>query len=157
MVPIKRLFAHAVAGDEQATARRVPKGKGKHAVEPEQQRVAPLLVGMDKHLGVAVGSETVPVALQGGADGAVVVDFTIKNHCEAAIFVEDRLIAAAQVNNREAAHRHAHGAAQKDAVAIRPPVGEAVVHTAQQIRVNGLPVLMHHAADTTHWGQPSFA
>ncbi len=42
-------FAEAVPGAEQAAARRVPEGKGKHAVKPGQAVRPPEAVGFEDH------------------------------------------------------------------------------------------------------------
>ena len=61
---VERLDPEAVAGQQQPPLALVPEGDREHPPQPLDEAVAVLLVEVDQHLGVAVGREAVPAALQ---------------------------------------------------------------------------------------------
>src|SRR5688500_10302001 len=77
--PVKRLDAEAVAGEEEAAARRVPDRKREHAAEMLDAVVAELLVGMDDGFGVGAAVVAVAVALEADPQIGVVVDFAVED------------------------------------------------------------------------------
>jgi hypothetical protein len=77
----------------------VPEGEGEHPAQPLHQSSAVLLVEMDQNLGVALGPESVSPGLEPAAQLLVVVNLTIENDLDRAVFVGDRLVAAFHVDN----------------------------------------------------------
>src|SRR5438876_328517 len=63
IVPVERLFAHAIPRQQEPFTSLVPQGDSKHAVEATKRVVAPLLVGVNDDLSVAVGGKAVAVLL----------------------------------------------------------------------------------------------
>ena len=86
-MPVQRLLAHAIARQQQPLAPRIPQRERKHAMQPQQRIVAPLLVGMNDHLGVAAGRETVAAAHQFLAQLAKVVDLAVEYQLDRAILI----------------------------------------------------------------------
>ena len=57
---IQGLYTHLVAGDEKQVPSIVPNGKAEHAGEAIKHFHAELLIGVNKHFGIAVRVESVP-------------------------------------------------------------------------------------------------
>jgi hypothetical protein len=103
---IQRLDPEPVA-DQQQPARAVlvdrereHPGKAPHAV------TAPLVVGLEDHLGVAGGEEAVPVAFELAAQLVVVVDAAVEPDRQTELGIGHRLVPAArQVDDLQPAMR----------------------------------------------------
>src|SRR5690606_29551568 len=85
---VERLFAKAVAGDDELFAARVPERKGVHAVDVLEQGVAVFLVEMREDLGVGLGGELVAFCLELRADLAVVVQLAVHHDDDGTVAVE---------------------------------------------------------------------
>ena len=99
---VERLDPVAVAREHEAAARGVPDRDREHPAQPLGEAGAVLLVEMDEHLGVGVRAEGVPGALELVAQLGVVVDLAVLDDDDAAVLVRDRLVAAGEVDDREA-------------------------------------------------------
>ena len=60
-----------------------------------------------------------------------VVDFSVEDDPDAAIFVGDRLVARHEVNDVEASHRETHVLVHKEAFIVRATVRERVGHSLE--------------------------
>ena len=135
LAPVQGLFADAVPVEQQAAALAVPQGQPEHAVGlglagPE---VAVFLVGVDDGLGVAVvGAETVAALQQTLAQLQVIVNFAVKDHPEAVVFVGDGLAAGDQINDGQAPDGQGNLPVLIIARIVRPPMGESGAHPGQQ-------------------------
>ena len=99
---VERLDPVAVAREDEAAARRVPDRDGEHPAQPLGEAGAVLLVEMDERLGVGVGAEGVAGARELVAQLGVVVDLAVLDDDDGAVLVRDRLVAAGEVDDREA-------------------------------------------------------
>nr|WP_254127036.1 hypothetical protein [Aquihabitans sp. G128] len=90
---VQRLDPQAVAAEQQAPAVTLGDGEGEHAHQPFDEAVAPLPVGLEQHLGVAVGEEPVALVGQLAAQLRVVVDAAVEGHGQAELGVVHRLLA----------------------------------------------------------------
>jgi hypothetical protein len=61
------------------------------------------------------------------------------------------LLAALEIDDREAAHRESGGTVEVEAVLVGATVTNGVVHPRQQLLVNRLPVVSNDPYDSTHW------
>src|ERR1700732_1405147 len=102
--PIERLFAKTIARDEQTTTTVIPQRKGEHAVEMLNHLTAVFFVKMRQDFGVRGTAKRVAARFQIGAQLAVVVEFAVEDHGYTLIFVESRLLAGEQINDRQPAH-----------------------------------------------------
>ena len=132
MMPVQRLFAHAIARQQQALPGRIPQRQRKHAVEARQHRITPLLVTVHDHFGVAVGRETMAAFFQLGPQGAIVIDLAVVHDLDRAVFIPDRLIAARHVDDRQPPHRQPQAAVDEEPVAVRAAMNKGRVHALQQ-------------------------
>ncbi len=84
---------------------------------------------MDEHLGVAVGGESVTALAQLLAQAGVVVDLAVEGDPDRAVLVGERLVAALEVEDRQAPHADAGPVAW---IGVGPlVVGTAVLQTRQ--------------------------
>src|SRR5687767_6539810 len=96
--------------------------------------------------------EGMPQAEQFVAQGGIVVDLSVEDSPNRPVFVVDRLVAAAQVNDREPPHAEAHARLNEEALVVRPAMAHRSAHCAQTL-FTYLPVrsVGHQAADTAHY------
>ena len=123
---VHRLDAEAIAGDEELVALAIPDGEAEHAGERVDAGGAALFVEVHDGFGVAGGLERVAARQEAFTQRAVVVNLAVEDDPVAPIAAGDRLLAARQIDDREAAH--ADGAALVDVLPIL--VGAAMVDGA---------------------------
>src|SRR3990172_8764586 len=104
---------------------------------------------MKNDLGVAPGREAMAAAGELLAQRAVVVDLAVQDEPQRAVFVGERLLAAFEVDDAQAAEAQAGVGAREEAVAVRAAVAEGGRHPAEERRV----VEAREAADAAH-GRP---
>ena len=104
VVVIERLLTDPVAREEQAVARLVPDGNGKHAIEAFQAIRPPFFIGMQDDFGVAVRAEHMAFRLQLRTQIEEVVNLAVKDNAAGLILVPNRLLPAGQINDAEPAH-----------------------------------------------------
>ena len=100
---VQRLDAEAVARQEQRLLVAVPQREREHAAEALDAVLAPRLPGVHDDLGVAARAEDVAERLQLGDQLLVVVDLAVEDDDDAAVLVEQRLLAGREVDDRQAA------------------------------------------------------
>ncbi len=101
---MERLFAKAVASDEDFFGSGIPDSEGEHAVEVFNTRVAPLLISRQNYFCIAGGFEVVPVLRELRSQLLVVIDFPVKNDPKPAIMAGHRLMPAwREIQDRKAA------------------------------------------------------
>ena len=91
-----------------------------------------MFVAVDEGFGVAEGGEGVSEALELGAEFAVVVDFAVEDDGAGAVFVEDGLPAAGEVDDAEASHAHLEAWAFVAAFAVGASVDLDASHAVEQ-------------------------
>ena len=151
-VVVERLLSQPVAGDEEPLPARVPDGEREHSRQPLRQRVAPLLVSMDQHFGVAARPEDVPFRDQLLAQRQVVVDLAVEGDGDGAVLVVHRLRAVLrEIDDREAAVSEGHRPGAEVAAAVGTAVRDDVGHPTQQRLIRGtILVAVYEAADAAH-------
>src|SRR5690242_7821423 len=96
------LLSHAVACDQQPTAWLVPYRKREHAVQEVEAADAVLFVEVRDRLAVGPGAELVTGGLQTVPQLGEVVDLAVQHQPDRAVLVRERLMAALDVDDREA-------------------------------------------------------
>ena len=147
----QRLDAETVARQEQAAGVAVVQGKGEHAAEAVDAALAPLLPGIKNDLGVAVGAEVVAQGRQLAGQLAEVVDLAVVDHAQIAVGAEHGLLAAGQVDDRQAPVGQAHPGGEVQATLVGAAVELRLVHGLEQGAI-GLALLcqVEDAGDTAH-------
>src|SRR5437016_14471187 len=81
---------------------------------------------------------------------SIVVNLAIENDPRRSIRIMDRLMAALQIDNREAAHREADAGAKIKSVVIRSSMADRVVHAGEQFAVYLRAITANNACYSTH-------
>src|SRR5215831_4475338 len=102
--PVERLLAETIARNKQTFTLLVPQRKSEHPVEVLDHFAAVFLVQVRQDFGVRFTAEGVTARLQTGTQLAIVVDFAVENDGNGLIFVEGRLLAGQQIDNRQPTH-----------------------------------------------------
>ena len=148
---VQRLDAEAVAHQREAPAVALVDGEGEHAVEALDRARAPLGPGLDDDLGVAGRGEAVALALELGAEFGIVVDAAVKRDGQPEMDVGEGLRRRlGQVDDLQPPVRHADGAAQDHAGAVRPARRHRLGHPLEPRRRGGAAVKADLAADAAH-------
>src|SRR5207302_6433875 len=95
--------AKAVSNQEKTFLPAVPNCECEHAAKVFHALDAVLLVGVDNGFRVGAGSELVAARDQIRRKIGEVVDFAVKDNHNGAVFIENRLLAAAESDNAQAA------------------------------------------------------
>ena len=106
----------------------VPDGEGEHAVEALQAAFAPLLPGVDDHLRVAAGAEGVSACQQLALDLHEVEDLAVEGHDDSVVLVVERLLAALEVDDRQAPMTETDAGLEVKSVAVRASMAERRIH-----------------------------
>ena len=97
---VERFLASAIAGDEEGVSFAAPDREGEHAIEPVEERLAPLFEAVHEDFGVTVvGRELVTKRQQLVAQLAVVVDFAVEDDAVPLALVPHGLMAAIEVDD----------------------------------------------------------
>ena len=90
---VERFDAEPVASEQNPSAVALDDREREHSEQPVDEAVAPVVVGLEQHLGVAVGEEPVAVLGQFAAQVLVVVDASVPRDGETEVAVDHRLCA----------------------------------------------------------------
>ena len=139
---VQRLDAEVVAVQHELAAApilpgaaQVGDGEGPHAVEARGAGGAPLLVGVDDDLGVAVRAEGVAGGLELGAQLAVVVDLAVVDEPDGLVLVGHGLVPALAVDDAQAAVTEADGRRLEGAGVIGAAVHDGGGHAPEKLPV----------------------
>jgi hypothetical protein len=127
---IERLFAEAVAHQQQAAVAGIPDSVGEHAPQLGYAGYPFLLVQVDECFGVTVGFELMALADQVLAESLVVVDLTIEDHPDRAVFIRNGLMAGMEIDNAETAHADSAAAIDVETLVIGAAVPDLIAHGA---------------------------
>ena len=184
MVVVKGLGSQPVPGAKQLVLFAVPEGKAPHAIEMVQAVLAPLAVGMEQDLGIAVRPKAMPQRLQLRPQLQIVIELPIIGEREIPLWQGHGLVAGGteiqnaqppvpqsqkgsaasllQRGQRELGQRvlspvkgRALFADQRIAFIIRAPMADHIRHAAQRVRIHA-PVQIQITTDPTHTRSPLF-
>ena len=147
---VRRLFAHAVAGEKQQLAAAVPHGEAEHAVEMIETMLAVLLPGVNDHLRIGRGGEAVPGTLEVRTQRAVAVDLAVENDGHRAVLVADRLVAGDEIDHAQARDAERRGALDVIAERVRATVRQRAHHALEHDAVGTNTRRRHEAGDAAH-------
>ena len=133
---VEGLDAQAVTRQKQAPPVAVPQGKGKHAAETLHTGLAPLFPGMHNDLGVAVGAEYMAGGPQFPGEFLEVVDLAVVDHHHGIILVEQRLLAAGEIDDGQAPVAEAKAGLGVNTAFIGTAMKLELVHALQQALVD---------------------
>src|SRR6266540_4218574 len=147
---VERLDAHAIAAQKQPPARPVPNGEGEHAVEPLNQIVTPLLVGVSKDLGVGAAFEAVAVANQLLAKLRKVVQFAVQDDLDRPILVAKRLVPASDVDDAQTTRAESDVRRGEQPIVVRASMDHSGAHGQNGRAIARPAVTADNARDATH-------
>jgi len=131
---IQRQDAESVAREKHGPGAPVVDRERELAVQALQHPLAPLLVSVHQHLGVAAGAEQVPAGLQLAAQCEVVEDLAVVDDEDAAVFVRHGLHPARQIDHAQPGVGEAHPVVDVQPEPVRPAVPDGGRHPLQQLR-----------------------
>ena len=139
---VERLDAEVVAVQHELAAApvlpgaaQVGDGERPHAVEARGAGGAPLLVGVDDDLAVAVRAEGVAGGLELGAQLAVVVDLAVVDEPDGLVLVGHRLVPALAVDDAQAAVAEADGRRLEGAGVVGAAMHDGGGHAPEKLPV----------------------
>ena len=152
---VHRLDAQPIAGEEQRLAVAVPEREREHAAKARHALLAPGLPGVDDHLGVAVGAKDVAQRLQFGHQLLEVVDLAVEDDADAAVLVEQRLLAGGHVDDRQPPMAEADTRLDVHAALVGAAVVLRFVHAHQGRAIDvALAAGVEDAGDAAHgWSE----
>src|SRR5437899_2496671 len=107
---VQRLFAEAIACQQQTLAVFIPQPESKHSPKMVNTIRTVVLIEVHDHLSVTVCIELVTASFQLVSEFGEIVDFAIENDPDAAIFVVDGLMPGRQIDNAKPPHAQTHAA-----------------------------------------------
>src|SRR5437762_3196671 len=126
----QRLFADAIAGVEQLLRALVPDRKHEHATQMFWTITTVAVPRVHYRFCIAVGVENVAELFQFLAQLAIVVDLAVEDDPRGVILIVDWLLAALQIDDREAAHAQAHWTIEIESALIGTAMTNRFAHPA---------------------------
>jgi len=106
---------------------------------------------MNNDFGVGVRAEAMAATFEIGAKVGKVVDLAVENDPGAAVFVEDGLVAAGEVDNAEAAHAETGAVGNVKSLIVGSAVHDLLAHVVHESFGDvALPSCAHYSGDSTH-------
>ena len=139
---VQRLLAHAIAPQEQSLPAHIPDREREHAVQTLDAGIAVFLVEMHQHFGVGPGAKSMTARFQLRPQLLEVVDLAVEDHPEGAVFVAHRLMAAGEIDDRQAAESEANcrstAAWGRDpsTVVIRSAMDQCIRHAGENLGIH---------------------
>jgi hypothetical protein len=106
---------------------------------------------MDQQFGIAVGSKTVAQSFKALALLGMVEKFSVVDHGDTSVLVEDRLPTVFEADDAQAAGSETEAGADQFAAFVRPAVQDRAGHRAELLRMDfALPVKIDDSRNATH-------
>ena len=125
---VERFDAEHIAGAVQGIRLGIADNKGEHAAQLGGQGSAVFLVAVEQHLGVGVGLEDMALLEQLLPQLPVVVDFAVEGENLGAVFVENGLAAAGEVDYGQPPETHGDALVNVVIGLVGAAVGDGIHH-----------------------------
>jgi hypothetical protein len=116
--------------------------------------ITPLFVGVDDDFGVGFGLKMMASAFKLFAQNPEIINLSVENESDVAIFVVDRLIPAGEIDDAETANTKGDGGGERGAVDFAKTIGATMQHRGAHAMHGALSVLRiidtDGAADSAH-------
>ena len=132
-VVIERLLAKAISCSQKTPPSPIPKGKGKHPPQLLNAVITVFLISMNNCFSIRRRLKMVPAFLEDVPQLTIVINFSIENNQNAPVFIENGLVTADQVDDRQAAHTHGHAITHPDPLVIRPTMSNDLTHAVYKL------------------------
>ena len=130
---VERLHPDAVTDDRQAAVTPVGNRDGEHPIEPGEEAEALLQVQPKQHLGVRPGAAGIGRTREFGGQFPVVVDLAVLDDGDHAVVRDEGLVAAGQVDDRQALIAQTQTVGGPQGGVIRPAVANDSRHVGEQL------------------------
>ena len=106
---------------------------------------------MNDDFGIGLGVEAMAALFQFRAKFGKIVDLAVVNDPRAAVFVENGLVPARQIDDAETPHTQPGTIRDIDAFVVRSPMDDSIAHLAHQgFGDVALPGCAHYSGDSAH-------
>ena len=148
---VERLYAEAVACQEQRFLIAIPQREREHATEALDTGFAPLFPGMHDDFSIAARAEGMAQRLQLGNQIDEVINFAVEHHHHTAVLVEQRLVAGRKIDDGQPLVRQPYTGFRMQAGFIRAAMMLGLIHARQQRLVDfALGLRVEDAGYATH-------
>lgn len=146
----QRLDADPVAGQEQPLGFLLQHGKGENAVEFLGAVAAPLGVGVQHHLGVAMGGKDMSGCPERPAERIGIVQLAVIDDgvMDSVVVQLHGLLAALRIDDGQPGMQQSGASELRDAALIRSPPAHGVQHGLQQFKM--IPGRTQNTSNCTH-------
>jgi len=131
-VIVERLDPVVIPRREQGLRFRIPDDVGEHPAQIPDELGSVLLVSVQQHFAVRVGPELVSFFQKSLPEFTVVVDLPVEDQDERPVFVEQRLIAADQVDDGKTPVSERDAVRAEESFSVRAAMPDGVRHPADQ-------------------------
>ena len=128
----ERFFAKSIATQKQPLSSLSPHRYPKHAPQRGQAVSAPFLIQMRDDFRIRGSAKDVPTSAQLRPQVEIVVDLSVQNNLDLAIFASHRLMAASHINNAETSDGQPDTVAYEVSVLIGTAMPNRVCHTVER-------------------------
>ena len=148
---IERLDPQTVAPQHDPAAVALPDREGEHAVELLDEPRPPGVIGLQHHLGVAVGEELVALPFQFGAQFRVIVDAAVEYDGQAQGRIDHGLLGGiGQIDDLQPAVAERHPALSESSGAVGTAGSQHFRHSLDRTAAGGISIEPDFTADATH-------
>ena len=139
-----------IARQKQFPLVGVPKRECKHSIEAIDTVASPLFIGMDNDFRVGLRLKLMPVAKQLFAQFDVIVNLSVKDKLQAAVFIAQRLRSALEVDDAQAAHADTHPWSCEASLPVRATMPNYPGHAIEQFAIDRRTITIKNADDSAH-------
>src|SRR5262249_14084206 len=133
---VERFDAKPVPPQQQALATLVVQRESEHPPEFMDTVCSEVLVEVNDDLGIRVGVEAVPPALEFRTKPREVVNLTVEDHPDAFVFVMHGLVTASQIDDTQPSHSETDAILRVNAFVVRTAVNDRLAHPMDDLRLN---------------------
>jgi hypothetical protein len=139
-----------IPGQHDAPLRAIEQRNREHSAQVLRKVDADLLPQMHDDFGVRRRPKAVSLRLEPGPQRAVIVDLAVEYDAHGAVLVEDRLVAARQIDDGESAHPQCDRALDEIASIVGTAMGHRVAHAYELLARRRCPSQGNDARDAAH-------
>ena len=148
---IQRLDPEAIPGQHERLGGGIPDGDREHATQAGHAVRSLLLIEVQHGFRVARRAECMTPREEPRPQIAIVVDLAVEDDDFGPVFVENRLVTAAQVDNAEASHSESDAPGHVQACIVGATMAQRVAHLPHLLLGYGPPALaVDNSCDAAH-------
>ena len=136
-VVVHRFDSEPVSDEQQLFAPAVPDSESEHAAKVAHALCTVFLIGMNDRFCIGAGGELVAASDEIASEIGVVVDLAIENDNDRSVFIKDRLLSAAEVDDAQPSMAEADVVLDKITVIIRTAMRLSRCHALDEAALDG--------------------